>query len=1211
MQATGGSYEKLIYEGDREMVTREVKRQLAAKDSYEVYYRIVDSRGNLIWVYDLGHYAVNETGKRYIMSFFIDATSEMEQKAELQIINSSSMDGVFRAAMTEGFPVLYANDAYYRMHGYTKAQFESELDSKAEMVVYQEDMPRIAGEIDRAIREGEESLVLEYRITKRDGKMAWLHMVGSIRTLTDGRTGLMGLVVDITKRRVLEDELLHTEWLYKMIRNHTKLNVWEFDVQNRRIIIDKLSGGQEICENVPECFIGEGKIQEESIETYRAVHEEIINGAERASAVIGINLSTGEKSWEKLTYIALRNAEGKNVRAFGISEDITLQRKAELRAFEQEKARRSYAADSLYDFRLDITTNSFEEGWGEDKELPVTNRENVTYQMVYQAIRGMIANEDDRKRFEKYYSYEKILEYAKQDNFKREFEYCQRYHDGEIIWVNLKFKIIVSPVNGNRILFARAKNIDYLKRREFALSKKTERDEDSGFYNPKTAESLIRDILKDHGDGGCLALIDVDAFWKVNQAGGYAAGDEVLRQMTEIIRRQLSSDYVPARLDGDMYMIYVYNAGKWGDFRKVIQQLRSSLSGGYTIGSLHVQVTVSIGAAELKASDKRDYDVLYRRAYQALGVAKRDGGNRAVFYREMYSDIRNEEQPAEHYAESVTKLVMQSLKQAEEGVPAEKIYGTMLAFLGKYCKAKRIVLFSRTEEGNGLRMRSVWRENGVEGTSDRGLPDRELFTELLQKDTAEFCRMYQVQGTEQPALFAGCFENGELLHGMVLEQPAVTADSRSRIERMFELVQRIEYVNRVKEERRYALSHDPGTGALNYDSYRSRIGGLNEDTLSSFGIAAVQLVDLKTYNKEYGSDKGDESIRFAGRLLQEAFCDRECYRVGRHSFLVLCENMTYDSFAERCSRVRENIAETYPDWIASASAWEAPVISVKKMLEQVEEKLLVACSQKRNSNRVISDRMVAEALEKLRASQMKQEYLVFLQPKADVADGEICGAEALIRFRGADGALIAPGAFLGEIERMGLIRYIDLFVLEGVCRQIGEWLKKGWKPFPISLNYSRKTILEEDILEETNRIVESYGIPKDLVEIEITESISSIDRTSLKQIVHSFAEVGYKIAMDDYGAEYSNVYILYSLELNTLKLDRRLVDDIWRDRKARVVVENIIDVCSKLGIECVAEGVETREQLEVLKNMNCDIYQGYYINKPIPTDEFERLYIFR
>ncbi len=360
MQATGGSYEKLIYEGDREMVTREVKRQLAAKDSYEVYYRIVDSRGNLIWVYDLGHYAVNETGKRYIMSFFIDATSEMEQKAELQIINSSSMDGVFRAAMTEGFPVLYANDAYYRMHGYTKAQFESELDSKAEMVVYQEDMPRIAGEIDRAIRDGEESLVLEYRITKRDGKMAWLHMVGSICTLTDGRTGLMGLVVDITKRRVLEDELLHTEWLYQMIRNHTKLNVWEFDVQNRRIVIDKLSGGQEIYENVPECFIGEGKIQEESIETYRAVHEEIINGAERASAVISINLSSGEKSWEKLTYIALRNAEGKNVRAFGISEDITLQRKAELRAFEQEKARRSYAADSLYDFRLDITTNSFE-----------------------------------------------------------------------------------------------------------------------------------------------------------------------------------------------------------------------------------------------------------------------------------------------------------------------------------------------------------------------------------------------------------------------------------------------------------------------------------------------------------------------------------------------------------------------------------------------------------------------------------------------------------------------------------------------------------------------------------------------------------------------------------------------------------------------------------------------------------------------------------
>ena len=141
----------------------------------------------------------------------------------------------------------------------------------------------------------------------------------------------------------------------------------------------------------------------------------------------------------------------------------------------------------------------------------------------------------------------------------------------------------------------------------------------------------------------------------------------------------------------------------------------------------------------------------------------------------------------------------------------------------------------------------------------------------------------------------------------------------------------------------------------------------------------------------------------------------------------------------------------------------------------------------------------------------------------------------------------------------------------------------GWKPFPISLNFSRTTILEPGILAETNCITERFDIPKELIEIEVTETISSIDNASLQDIVNQFITEGYKIALDDFGTEYSNIYVLYSLNLTSLKLDRRIVSDIYHDSKARMVVENIIDLCKKLDIICVAEGVETEEQLDVLK----------------------------
>ena len=110
-------------------------------------------------------------------------------------------------------------------------------------------------------------------------------------------------------------------------------------------------------------------------------------------------------------------------------------------------------------------------------------------------------------------------------------------------------------------------------------------------------------------------------------------------------------------------------------------------------------------------------------------------------------------------------------------------------------------------------------------------------------------------------------------------------------------------------------------------------------------------------------------------------------------------------------------------------------------------------------------------------------------------------------------------------------------------------------------------------------------------------------------IVDRFVQAGYRIALDDFGAEYSNIYVLYSLKLNSLKLDRRIVSDIYHDSRARLVVEHMIEMCKKMGIKCVAEGVETEEHLSVLREMGCDVIQGYYLNKPLPEEEFFKLYV--
>ena len=329
----------------------------------------------------------------------------------------------------------------------------------------------------------------------------------------------------------------------------------------------------------------------------------------------------------------------------------------------------------------------------------------------------------------------------------------------------------------------------------------------------------------------------------------------------------------------------------------------------------------------------------------------------------------------------------------------------------------------------------------------------------------------------------------------------------------------------------------------------------------------------------------------------------------RRHFFTVYPNITYENFQQRCERVKECLENKYNGMFADARVWGEQVISVEKLQQQVEEKLQIALAKQRMVRMENNQDTISDNLRKLKEVIQQGKFCTFFQPKANVRTGEICGAEALIRYYDEENGAISPARFLPQIEKAGFIRLIDLFVLKDVCRILKGWIKSGWTPFPISLNFSRATILEPGILEETNEIVEGAGVPKELIQIEVTETIGCIDTSSLKEIVEQFTEAGYKIALDDFGAEYSNIYVLYSLNLSALKLDRRIVSDIYHDKRARFVVENIIHICKELQIESVAEGVETEEHLGVLKEMDCDVIQGYLLNKPLTEEEFEKQYI--
>ena len=253
--------------------------------------------------------------------------------------------------------------------------------------------------------------------------------------------------------------------------------------------------------------------------------------------------------------------------------------------------------------------------------------------------------------------------------------------------------------------------------------------------------------------------------------------------------------------------------------------------------------------------------------------------------------------------------------------------------------------------------------------------------------------------------------------------------------------------------------------------------------------------------------------------------------------------------------------------------------------------------------------MLEEDLEKdFREGIKNNEFKIFLQPKFDIRTEKIVGAEALIR-REKDGMLIMPNSFIPEYERTGVITKLDMFVFESICKKLKEWKDKGYKVFPIAINESRRHLYNENHVSELEKVVKYYKVNPNLIELELTETVVVENIESAKEAERKVHALGFVVSMDDFGVGYSSLYMLKNINIDILKIDKSFSDEVMEDKRGRIILESIIEMAKKLEIKTVAEGIETKEQLEYLKQIGCDMVQGYYFEKPLPIEEFEEKYI--
>ncbi len=388
----------------------------------------------------------------------------------------------------------------------------------------------------------------------------------------------------------------------------------------------------------------------------------------------------------------------------------------------------------------------------------------------------------------------------------------------------------------------------------------------------------------------------------------------------------------------------------------------------------------------------------------------------------------------------------------------------------------------------------------------------------------------------------------------------------------------------------------------------------NPDT--SFDLILSTIDNLNQINEQYGDNIGRQVVSHIGNklaLFKQPKMILARIRDGIFANLMIHSDSTnsqrlldlLDTFTEGTITndiitkfaLYQNVDKTLPISVIT----ERTLNALESITHKIDQNVVYY------DNKIIyQQKLNAEMEENFESSLENGDFEIWFQPKYSALTKTINGAEALIRWRSKDGSLIPPNSFIPLFERDGLIKKLDEYVFSSVCEYQRKRLEKGLKVIPISINLSRVTIFNTNLVPQYLNIVEDYEIPKNLVPIEITESAAFLSR-DIKSFADPFNKYGFELHMDDFGSGYSSLASLQFLHFDTIKLDKTLVDFIGT-QGGDSLLRHTISFAKESGINVVAEGVETEEQFNFLKTSNCDTIQGYYFSKPLPLKEFDKIY---
>lgn len=443
-------------------------------------------------------------------------------------------------------------------------------------------------------------------------------------------------------------------------------------------------------------------------------------------------------------------------------------------------------------------------------------------------------------------------------------------------------------------------------------------------------------------------------------------------------------------------------------------------------------------------------------------------------------------------------------------------------------------------------------------------------------------------------------------------KPYNPATIRHRIANTIYLRETASFVNSVQ--------HDSLTGLLGKDYfYICAEEMLKSNPEKNYDIICCDIERFKLVNDLYGFKTGDELLKEVADMLKNFIGENGiCGRIGADIFAVMIEhNDNYDNdyFArtiEYINKFKINLKITikYGVYVIDDRTQPISIMCDRACLamDSIKGKYDKYFSY---YNDEIRQQLLNEQYITLNMNNalLSNQFVVYFQPKYDLKTQKIVGAEALVRCNSPEKGFMSPGEFIPLFERNGFITDLDIFVWETACQKIRNWIDNGNTPIPVSVNVSRADIYNPHIDTILLSLIKKYRISPKYLYLEITETAYTENPDQLIKTVQNLKKLGFVIEMDDFGTGYSSLNMLSELPIDVLKLDIKFIQNEEKKNNSRSILSFIISLAKWLDLKVIAEGVETAEQVSLLRSFNCEYAQGFYYARPLPEDKFDELFL--